>query len=214
MPQNFKNIYIIRHGQTDFNKQGIVQGSGIDAPLNSLGHLQATVFFEFYKQLNFDKIYTSTLIRTHQSVKKFIEKGINWQQHSGLNEISWGHREGKLPDNDDNIQFIEITEKWAAGQTHLSFAAGESPDEVAIRQQNFWDEILQQNHEKNILIAMHGRALKILLSKVIHNNLAKMDTFEHTNLCLYLLQYDYDSNSFNIIKHNDTQHLESLKNTQ
>ncbi|EJF08716.1 histidine phosphatase family protein, partial [Pontibacter sp. BAB1700] len=34
---SIKKIYLIRHGQTDFNLQGIVQGSGVDASLNELG---------------------------------------------------------------------------------------------------------------------------------------------------------------------------------
>lgn len=214
MPDSLKNIFIIRHGQTEFNKRGIVQGSGIDAPLNEKGVAQALAFFDYYNHLKLDKIYTSTLIRTHQSVKCFIEKGIDWEQHQGLNEISWGNREGKLPDNEDNIQFNNITQKWAEGHTHLRFAAGESPDEVAQRQKVFWNKMLEQKHEENILIAMHGRALKILLAKVINNDLAKMDEYEHSNLCLYWLTFDYQTDSIAGVKFNDTTHLESLENTQ
>ncbi len=214
MPSSLKNILIIRHGQTEFNKKGIVQGSGIDAPLNEKGIAQALAFFDYYNHLKIDKIYTSTLIRTHQSVKCFIEKGIVWEQHQGLNEISWGTREGKLPDIEDNKQFNIITQKWADGHTNLRFAAGESPNEVAQRQQDFWNKMLKQTHEENILIAMHGRALKILLANVLNNNLAKMDKYEHSNLCLYWLAFDYHTESLNVVKFNDTTHLKSLEITQ
>jgi probable phosphoglycerate mutase len=44
-----KLIYIIRHGETDFNKLGIVQGSGIDSDLNPRGVQQAANFYAFYK---------------------------------------------------------------------------------------------------------------------------------------------------------------------
>lgn len=214
MPNFLKNIFIIRHGQTEYNKKGIVQGSGIDAPLNEKGLAQASAFFEYYNHLKIDKIYTSTLIRTHQSVKCFIEKGIDWEQHQGLNEISWGTREGKLPDNEDNKHFNIITQKWAQGQTNLRFAAGESPDEVAERQNVFWKKMLEQTHEQNVLIAMHGRALKILLAKVLNNNLAKMEEYEHSNLCLYWLTFNYNNDSLVVVKFNDTNHLELLENTQ
>ena len=40
-----KTIYLIRHGETDFNRQGIVQGSGVDSDLNELGLAQAEAFF-------------------------------------------------------------------------------------------------------------------------------------------------------------------------
>ncbi|HCZ37344.1 MAG TPA: histidine phosphatase family protein, partial [Cytophagales bacterium] len=67
-----KKIYLIRHGQTDFNLKGIVQGSGVDSSLNAKGMAQAQAFFEMYKHIKFDKIYTSTLKRTRESVSGFI----------------------------------------------------------------------------------------------------------------------------------------------
>jgi probable phosphoglycerate mutase len=56
-----KTIYLIRHGETDFNRQGIVQGSGVDSDLNELGRAQAEAFFQSYQNVNFDKVYTSAL---------------------------------------------------------------------------------------------------------------------------------------------------------
>ena len=44
-----KDIYLIRHGETDYNRMGVVQGSGIDADLNELGNRQAQAFFEHYQ---------------------------------------------------------------------------------------------------------------------------------------------------------------------
>ena len=52
-----KKIYITRHGQTDFNKKGIVQGSGVDSDLNETGRLQAEAFFKKFKDHPFDKLY-------------------------------------------------------------------------------------------------------------------------------------------------------------
>ena len=43
-----KDIYLIRHGETDYNRLGVVQGSGIDADLNELGQRQAKAFFDHY----------------------------------------------------------------------------------------------------------------------------------------------------------------------
>ena len=67
---------MIRHGETEYNRQGIVQGSGIDADLNETGRNQAEAFYQKYKDIPFDKVYTSALVRTHQTVEKFIEAGI------------------------------------------------------------------------------------------------------------------------------------------
>ncbi|MDO8991677.1 MAG: histidine phosphatase family protein, partial [Daejeonella sp.] len=90
-----KTIYIIRHGETDLNKLGIVQGRGMDSSLNEKGLEQAEAFYQAYKQIPFDKIYTSSLKRTHQTVQKFIDSKIPWVQYPGLDELGWGIHEGK-----------------------------------------------------------------------------------------------------------------------
>jgi broad specificity phosphatase PhoE len=90
-----KELYFIRHGETEYNALGMVQGRGIDADLNDIGRKQAEAFYQYYKNLPFDKLYTSTLKRTHQTVKRFIDSGLAWEQLSGLDELAWGELEGK-----------------------------------------------------------------------------------------------------------------------
>jgi len=103
-----KTIYLIRHGETEFNRRGVVQGSGIDSDLNELGFLQARAFFDTYQDIEFDKIYTSKLRRTVQSVQEFINVGIPYEQFEGLNEISWGEKEGKIPNYLEDENYLEI----------------------------------------------------------------------------------------------------------
>ncbi len=206
---NTKTIYLIRHGETEFNRQGIVQGSGIDADLNETGLAQAQAFFEYYKAIKFDKIYTSKLRRTVQSVQNFIDLGIFYESLEGLNEISWGVKEGKAAHYQEDIFYIDILRKWQLGETHLPPAeGGESPNEVAERQKIALEYILSKSEEKTILIAMHGRAMRILLAQIIKHSLTEMETFEHQNLCLYRLQYSYETKTFTMALENDTRHLE------
>ncbi len=48
-----KTLYIVRHGQTDLNKRGIIQGRGMDTDLNDEGRKQAAQFFNTYKSVPF-----------------------------------------------------------------------------------------------------------------------------------------------------------------
>lgn len=202
-----KDLYIIRHGETDYNRRGIVQGSGVDAPLNEMGRAQAEAFFQAYQHLPFAKIYTSTLIRTFQTVESFIELGIPYEQLSGLNEISWGVMEGKIPNSLDDDYFRNLIENWSAGNTSMPPDQGESPEQVVVRQRPAMAQILAQTNESPVLIAMHGRAMRILLSWLLDKPLARMDTFEHSNLCLYKLTYDDATGHFTLDIANDTAHL-------
>lgn len=186
---------------------GIVQGSGVDADLNEMGQSQALSFYNTYQHVKFDKIYISKLRRTYQSVQHFIESGIPYEKHAGLNEISWGSKEGKIPNHTDNEYYRNLIHNWHSGNVTMPADQGESPMDVRIRQMPVIDLILNRKQEKNVLICMHGRAMRVLLTTLFDQPLSDMDTFEHQNLCLYRLEYDYTEARFTLETNNDTTHL-------
>jgi broad specificity phosphatase PhoE len=205
-----KKIYIVRHGQTDFNLRGIVQGSGINSSINAKGRLQAQSFFEAYKHIPFDKIYTSVLKRTTESVQSFIDLGIPFVQLEGLNEISWGIKEGQPITLEEDAYYNWMLNQWQVGNTHERIEGGESPEDVTRRQEGAVNYIMSKTKESTILICMHGRAIRILLCRLLNYPLRCMDMFEHQNLCLYEL--DFTGSMFSVKKCNDTSHLKSLRN--
>lgn len=201
-----KKIYLIRHGQTELNRKGIVQGSGVDAPLNSEGIRQSQAFFQAYRDVQFDKIYTSLLKRTAESVAPFLNLGIPHESLSGLNEISWGVHEGKEITAEEDAYYHWMLKQWQNGQTQIKIEGGESPEDVVARQREAWDYILSKTNEQTILICMHGRAMRILLTQILNYPLKAMDLFEHQNLCLYVVQGT--GRMFHLEKHNDVAHLQ------
>lgn len=206
-----KTIYLIRHGETDFNRQGVVQGSGINAELNEWGWAQASAFFNAYQHVPFDKIYTSALVRTQQSVKGFLDSGIAHESYEGLNEISWGNREGRTPSSMDSQYYKDLVLAWRAGETSLAAEEGESPEDVLKRQLPVIETILSRPQERTIIVAMHGRAMRILLTSLLKKPLVEMDSFEHSNLCLYKLNYSYSEQEFTLEVANDITHLLNIE---
>lgn len=206
-----KTIYLIRHGETDFNRQGVVQGSGINAELNEWGWAQASAFFNAYQHVPFDKVYTSALIRTQQSVKGFLDSGIAHETYEGLNEISWGNREGRTPSSMDSQYYKDLVMSWRAGETSLAAEEGESPEDVLKRQLPVIETILSRPQERTIIVAMHGRAMRILLTSLLRKPLVEMDSFEHSNLCLYKLNYSYTDQEFSLEVANDITHLLNIE---
>lgn len=203
-----KTIYLIRHGETEYNRMGIVQGSGVDSDLNEMGLSQARAFFEAYQEVNFHKIYTSKLRRTVQSVQHFIDLGIAYESLEGLNEICWGEKEGKAPNYQEDEFYLDVLRRWKLGETSIPAAnGGESPDEVAARQKIAFEHILSHPGEEVVLVAMHGRAIRILLTHLLNLPMANMDDFEHSNLCLYKLVYSYSQKAFTLQVSNDVSHL-------
>lgn len=201
-----KTLYIIRHGQTDLNLKGIVQGRGIDSPLNETGRKQAQAFYAHYRDVPFDKIYTSTLIRTHQTVASFT--GIPTEQLAGLDEIGWGIYEGKEQTPDIMAGFAELIEGWRRGELDRAVEGGETPNQLAARQREALQHILSHPDEQTVLICMHGRAMRIFLCLLIGRDIASMDEFPHTNTALYKVHYN--GQSFSIVDAYNTEHLAGL----
>ena len=203
-----KTLYIIRHGQTDLNKQGIIQGSGIDADLNSKGRAQGAAFFEHYRHIPFDKIYVSALKRTRQTVQKFIDTGLPFEKLPGLNELAWGVYEGQTSTPENKTVFLHIMRDWLEGRLDEKLEKGESPNELQAKQKEALEVIMSHPEEKNVLICMHGRALRLFLCLLTGVSLTHMDEFPHQNTILYKVVYD--GTRFEIAEFNNADHLKNL----
>jgi broad specificity phosphatase PhoE len=199
-----KTLYIVRHGQTDLNKQGIVQGRGRDTDLNDEGRRQASQFFNAYKSVAFDKIYISELKRTQQSIQQFIDLGIPYEKLSGLDELAWGIYEGMPSTPETKAAFLQLMRDWVSGNLDSKFENGESPNDVRLRQLEALSTIMSHTEEQQVLICMHGRAMRLLLCLLTGRPLTEMDSFPHQNLVLYKVTFDgekYAIESFNNADH-------------
>lgn len=199
-----KQILIVRHGETDFNRRNIVQGSGVDTELNESGTRQARLFYERYCDYPFQAVYTSALRRARQSVQLFIDKGIRHIALDELNEISWGDFEGKEQTAEQKQAYWDTVNSWRSGNLHACVPNGETPLQMAERQKRAAGLILNDEADR-VLVCMHGRAMKSFLCLLLERPLTDMEDFQHTNLCLYHLEFD--GRTCSLLKGNDTAHL-------
>lgn len=198
-------VYFIRHGETDLNRQNIVQGSGMDTELNALGRAQAKAFHDAYQDAGFELVVTSRLRRTHQTVHHFLEQNIPWHQTADINEISWGIHEGSSPNPERHQAFYDLMANWKQGNIDAAMPDGESARELGERVERFlsW---LRGREERCILVATHGRTLRALVSHLRGNNLADMDGVAHLNTGCYVVRFQEDGVVFEL--ENDVAHLE------
>ena len=196
-------IYVLRHAETEYNSKGIIQGSEVDSDINTTGINQSDKFYDKYKEIQFDKVFVSNLKRTYQTVQKFIEiNNIPFEKLKEFNEISWGINHGK---NDDLKDYKILVGTWLDGKLDNKFKLGESPNEMVIRLEKGFNHIISHDL-KRVLLCIHGRALRILLSKVLDNDLTKMDKYKHSNTGLYILEY-FDKERVRIKTKNLRNHL-------
>lgn len=201
-------LYILRHGETDFNLQGIVQGGGVDSDLNATGLAQGKAFFEAYKHIPFEKVYASNLKRTYQTLHYFEALGHTIIRDADINELGWGDLEGQSASENTKMWFTKITDAWMSGDLEAKMPNGESPIEVWDRCKRFFDALFESHPTGNVLICTHGRTLRLVLSQLIGNGMNEMHHFHHDNTGLNILQVHTDGAIKSLVL-NDTSHLEA-----
>ncbi len=199
-----KEILILRHGETEQNVRGIVQGSGIDSSLNENGHRQAQLLYDYYKDHSFDLIIASNLKRTEQTIKHFLKKHIEFLKDERIREISWGEHEGKAGEPELMAKYYRVIQSWQAGNLLDRPEGGESALELQHRLHSFIEELNQKKFKK-ALICTHGRTLRAFICLLKGWPLSRMEEVGHANTGLY--HGIFSDPGWIIHKENDLEHL-------
>lgn len=203
-----KKIFIIRHGETDFNRLGIVQGSGVDSSLNEMGRRQAQLFFERYREHPFEAVITSKLRRTRETVAPFLDRGLPHLSYAEINEMSWGEHEGKKGTPESIAEYQRIKDGWALGQIDGRIGGGESAREMGQRLERFIS-ILRGLPQQHLLVCSHGRAMCGLVTLMMGHPIDRMNEHNHSNTGLWLA-HQYEE-GFEFTLQNDRSHLQALE---
>jgi len=199
-----KNIYVIRHGQTEFNKLRLMQGRGINASLNDTGREQANRIAEFLKPSSITKVITSSLNRSKESAEPVCSYfSIKAEDYSDLDEMNFGVLEGKeIEAVKEDLKFLH--DNWCNGNLKIAPENGEHPTEVFERANRKIIEILRDSEDQHIVFILHGRLIRILLSKWLGLGLHNMHKIEHQNGAINHLMWDngvFEPIELNIINH-------------
>ena len=209
-----KRIYFVRHGETECNSKNLIQGRGVDAPLNALGHQQAEAFYQHYKHIPFDKVYTSSLQRTHQSMAPLLKSGIPHEIIDGFDEMDFGIMEGKeMFDSTGTFTLKSLLEQWKNNEGDAKAEQGESPNEVLQRMKDALETVLSRKQEANVVVCMHGRALRILMCYLLNLPISNMEKYFHANLAVSIFDYNYETGIFSPVCIANNAHTEALSIT-
>lgn len=165
-------LYIVRHGETDWNKERKVQGFS-DIPLNEYGRHLARETAEGMKEIPFDLAYTSPLIRAKETAEIILAgRGIPVIESNGIKEMGFGEYEGmcisgkeKAPESEAFKKFFTDTGNFVPAK------GGESIADIMDRTGQFLKELCEdsQLQGKRILLSTHGAAMTALLNHIRGN---------------------------------------------
>jgi broad specificity phosphatase PhoE len=150
-------IILARHGETEWNRQGIFQGRS-DIALNSQGRAEARAMAEALKKEPISTIYSSPLVRareTAQIIHKF-HPSVAFVEESGLMEMDLGDFDG-MKATDWAQQFPEFREIWQDKPAALKMPGGESLQDVQNRAVNTLNRITKQHSPgETLLLCSHN----------------------------------------------------------
>lgn len=166
-------IYIIRHGQTVWNKKRKLQGS-TDIELTEEGKRLAVLTGQGLKGVTFDKVFSSPLKRAHETAKLIHENtNVSIETDERIKEVSFGEYEGMNVEemlNDETCGFYYFFDK---PELYRPAEHGESLEEVILRGKEFiHDKILPlEGKAERVMIVAHGAMNKALLVTMLGREL-------------------------------------------
>lgn len=154
-------IYLVRHGQTDWNIEHRIQGQ-TDVPLNATGRAQAVELSEKLSSFNIQKIISSDLSRAKETAE-IIKRKLNvpMSLDRRLREYNYGLIEGKV--RDSLPQGL-----WDLYQTNPHKIKAEAMIDIFNRVKSFFDDLAEE--KQNILASMHGGIIRMALYYVRHSD--------------------------------------------
>lgn len=161
------DIYIVRHGETDTNKDGKINGASTDLPLNDLGKRQAQALHESFDINKIDRVYSSPMKRALQTAEIINNNHCKIQIDGRLQEIDYGDWDG-LPADEVHAKYPQAFDNQGYLRDNYSdFCNGESYQHLAQRLQAFWQDLVTDNHDNAVLLVCHGTVSRSLIQTVL-----------------------------------------------
>ncbi len=183
-------LWLVRHGQTDWNLTGRWQGQASDAPgLNETGRAQALAIREQMNGNTFSAVYSSDLLRARQTAELIAQPlGLTVALEPRLREINLGAWEGMLSEEIET-KYPQALAERARNPFETPAPDGESPGEVTERVLAAVHEIVGRHPDESILLVAHGVSLAVI---ICHTQGFRMeDVYGHipNNAQPYLVQW-------------------------
>lgn len=185
-------LFFIRHGQTDWNLEGRIQGS-YDSDLNNTGIIQAEELGRKVLESNyrFSKIYSSQqrrAVKTAEILSRAIH--VNYIPVKGLQEINLGEWEGLLWSEVQEKFPVEYSE-WNNNRRYTKTPGGESYQDVLERVLKVIHEIINENCN-DVAIVTHGAVIMCLQCYVTNTSFNEIRKFSTDNATIT----EFDSSVF------------------
>lgn len=199
-------LYLIRHGQTEWNIEGKIQGK-TDIPLNETGLYQAACLAKGMRGRKIAAVYSSPLLRAAQTAGVLAkEKGLAVKLVPELREVDFGLWEGRSWTEVDT-EFHEDFNRWEENPAENMPTGGESRESCKNRCKEAVERILAELDEGcDAAIVAHGGILAHVVDYLLRNQKEKEEIIVK-NASISIIEYHRKTGMGRLVLLNDTAHL-------
>lgn len=215
-------FYLVRHGQTEWNIEGKVQGK-TDIALNETGLLQARLLAGALSDCGASCVYTSTLKRAGQTAEEIAEEtGIPVIASGDLREADFGLWEG-MTWEEIARDFPQTAAQWEKTPALVTPDGGESPEECRRRCRRIVERIASEaggggkdsrgrsggGGRESVIVVAHGRILVFVMGYLLRRQEDKPELITK-NASISVIDYDAGTGVGELLTLNDCSHLDGL----
>jgi broad specificity phosphatase PhoE len=198
------NLILVRHGETEFNRQRLILGRGPE-PLNATGQAQALAAAVAVSRNAPFVLYSSPIVRTIQTAEAIAsECSVAFTPMPGLEEIDAGDLEG-LTGSQLQEQYPDVMRGWRNDPASAKMPNGESLGDVQNRTWAVINDIAQRHEDDTVVVVTHNFPIQAILCKALG---MPLNNFRQLRVDLgSITQMDVRDSVFTMLSMNETWHL-------
>jgi probable phosphoglycerate mutase len=202
------SIYLVRHGQTAWNKEEIFRGR-TDIPLDETGLKQAELAGEYFKAMVIQGVYSSPISRAWQTAEKISRfQNLSVQPLEGIIDMSFGNWEGHALQEIERID-PETYRQWRE-EPHLArLLGGDTLDDVRKRAMASLKEVIEKHPGETLVLVSHRVVNKVLICGILGIDNSHFWQIAQDTAAINLIQYKRGRYVLSFM--NETCHLKALR---
>lgn len=174
-----QTVYLIRHGETDYNREGRVQGF-TESALSELGREQARRLGERLRQAGIDVAVSSPLARAVDTARIALDGGVELETHAGLREINLGIWEGRVA-GEIRASYPDEVKLWFDRPSKLRIDGAETIGQFRRRITRTMNAIRKSHGDQTIAAFVHGGVICSYLTSLLGMRLDDIWRFKIRN---------------------------------
>ena len=200
-------IILIRHGETDWNREQVFRGK-IDVPLNEVGLSQARGVKKALEGVAIDVIYASPLSRALDTARVLAEgRKLEIRTDEGFSDVDFGSWQG-LSHQKVKEQFPDLYATWVTDPQLVMFPRGETLLKVQKRSMAALDRAIESSTGKTIAVVSHRVVNKVILCAVLGLELSRFWHVKQDTCAIN--RFEFNNGGYFLTCLNDTCHLKGV----